>query len=228
MKRPVSSIGVCLIAALAFGAFASATASAENPEILPLPTTTAPLRFTSDSVINSKPDIATTRVMLIICTQARNTGEFTSSDSGTITIDLENCTLGTTKCKTGVDAAGVILMDKESLQFVTFKAGMSLELGIVITLPAAVKITCGIVTVEARGSVMGKMDNIKGLEKTKNALALFHEKPGEQELTECERLEVFCKGKTFKLEADFGGGFELTGLEFEDNIKAQKMYEVHF
>lgn len=223
-------LGIALVAIFALSAIVSATASAEFPEILPVPTPTAPLTFTSETVGGSKPILETTKGVKIECAKATNKGEFTSQDLGTATIDFEGCESKGAKCKAEGDVNGTILL-KTDIDLVDFKKGAELLLGLeILPLEGGTNkliITCGILKVEVKGSVIGRV-HVKSLEKTKHATVLFTQTKGEQDIKECELLKAFCAGVKFLLEANFGAGFELAGELAEVLVLFPKEIEVHF
>jgi hypothetical protein len=230
-------LGIALVAILAISAIASATAAAENPEILPVPTAKEPLKFTSQGL--SKEDkyiLETTKLKQITCAKVTNKGEFTSQDSGTVTIDFEECKSEGFSCNTAGDEKGIILVFADINLVDLKKAGLALKeaLGVEI-LPLEkgenkLLITCGgILKIEVKGSVLGREDKIKELTKTKTGELLLDQKEGEQEFTECELLKAFCAGKIFKLEANLGGGFELAGeLALNVDLTFEKEFEIHY
>jgi hypothetical protein len=73
---------------------------------------------------------------------------------------------------------------------------------------------------------------VKTLLKTKAAELLFHQTESVQEFTTCEFDTEFCEkeGKPvqLKLEANFGTGFEQSGLSMEDKMTFAKEVEFHF
>jgi hypothetical protein len=228
-------LGIALMAILAISAIASATAAAENPEILPVPTAKNPLKFTSQG-LDKEYILETTIKLQIICKTVTNKGEFTSQDSGTATIDFEGCTAKTNKCKAEGDVDGTILVFADINLVDLKKAGLALKeaLGVeILPLNAAKEnillITCGAVKTEVKGSVLGREDKIKDLVKTKTGELLFNQKEGEQEFTECELLKAFCAGNKFKLESNLAGVFELAGeLALKVDITFEKEFEIHY
>jgi hypothetical protein len=230
-------LGIALMAIFAISAIASATAAAENPEILPAPTAKSPLKFTSEGLDAKKEYILeTTKKLTIICKTVTNKGEFTSQDSGTVTIDFEGCTAKGVKCLAEGDVNGTILVFGDINLVDLKKAGLALKesLGFEI-LPLnpskenKLLITCGILKTEVVGSVLGREDKLKELGKTKTGELLFDQKEGEQEFTECELLLAFCGKKVFRLESNLGGGFELAGeLALNVDLLFEKEFEVHY
>jgi hypothetical protein len=226
-------IGIVFVILFALAAVAATTASAENPEILPVPTTTTPLNFTVEGQAASLVPTKEEEKSILKCKKVKMSGSFTSADSGTVTVDLEECKGGTANCSTTGDAAGVVLMDKADINLVDYKVGAELLLGIVIEPLEGgkniFKFKCGILGVEVRGAALGKVSGVKNNVKTRTAKLDYKRTKGEQELTKCELLKAFCAGKEFKLEQNFGAaGFELAGEEVTADITFAKEAEVHF
>jgi hypothetical protein len=228
MKR-FRLLGVALLAFMALGVVGASVAAAENPEILPTPTTAAPLKFTSVSDEGSAPVLqATKEAGKIKCKDLTNKGEFTSARLGKITIDfLGECESNKAKCKTEGDTTGTILVSGD-IHLVDIEKGTELRLGVVVTLEKALVITCGVVKDEVKGAVIGLVLEVTSLVKTKHITADFNQTAGEQELKECKLDKAFCEGKKFLLESNFGEGFELSGQEVKDLITFEKEAEVHF
>jgi len=241
MKR-IRLLGLALIALFALGAFASAGAFAGNPEILPKPTEKAPLTFTSTA---GKTELKTTKDVETVCQKAKNTGEFTSQDLGTVTIKFEECKAEPGKCNSPGQAAGVILIEGDVHLVDVLPAG-TLDLGVAITPhqdgnpKEDVSYTCGgIAKTLILGTVIGVADNaagalLKDLEKFKETKVLWKQNAslGEQEIKECDLLTAFCEPggvkKKFLLEADFGKGHELAVEIADATLEFKTEVEVHF
>jgi hypothetical protein len=217
------------MAMLVLGAVASATASA-NPTILPTPTVEKPLTFTSEA---GKTTISST-AGTIECEKLKNTGKFITNESGSVEIDLENCKLASTgsKCKTTGDVNGILLVTA-NITVVDILPESKLELGLLLEFPETILITCGVVKVELKGDVIGHMDGIKSLVKTKATELLFREVKG-QEFKECDLLEEVClkEGKhiIFQLLIKFTPEevFKEGRLASEDKLTFVKEFEAHF
>jgi hypothetical protein len=236
MKR-LRLLGIVLMTTFVLTAVATATASAENPEILPVPTTSAPLKFTSEAGGSTSVQTKEEEKTIIKCAKVKDNGSFTSSDSGTVTIDWEGCKSGSANCNTAGDAVGIMLWNNADINLVTYKIGAELLLGTVIEPLEEVEkkqkniliLKCGIVAIELRGAFLSKITGVKSLVKTKAATLTYKRTKGEQELTTCELLKTYCEGKTFKLEQNYGAaGFELAAMETEDRVALAKEVEIHF
>jgi hypothetical protein len=227
-------LGIALLAIFAISAIASATAAAENPEILPVPTAKLPLKFTSEG-LDTKYVLETTKKLQILCKTVTNKGEFTSQDSGTVKIDFEGCESKEVKCKAEGDMNGIILVFADINLVDLKKAGLALKESLGIELLPLEKgenkliITCGILKTEVRGSALGREDKIKELVKTKTGELLLNQKDGEEELTECEFLKAFCDKQVFRLESNLNGAFELAAeLALKVDLFFEKEFEVHY
>jgi hypothetical protein len=233
--RQFRTLGVALMAVFAISVVASATAAAENPEILPVPTAKVPLKFTAVG-LDKEYILETTKKLQLACRSFKAKGEFTSQDSGTVTIDFEGCEAKGSKCTTEGDVNGTILVFADINLVDLKKAGLALKesLGVeILPLNAAKEnklvMTCGVLKTEIIGSVLGREDKIKELTKTKTGELLFNQKEGEQEFTECELLKAFCEKKIFRLESNLAGAFELLGLlALKVALTFEKEIEVHY
>jgi hypothetical protein len=229
------TLGIMLIVVFTVSLIASATASAENPEILPVPTKEKSLKFTAVG-LDKEYSLETTKKLQFSCKTFAAKGEFTSQDSGTVTVDFEGCEAKGTKCKAEGDVNGTILMFADINLVDLKKAGLALKesLGLEFLPLNANKenklvTTCGILKTEIAGSVLGREDKIKELTKTKTGELLIDQKEGEQEFTECELLKTFCEKKVFKLESNLSGVFELAGLlALKIDLMFEKEFEVHY
>jgi hypothetical protein len=218
-------LGLALMAFLALSVIGAATAAAEFPEILPLPTPAAPLKFTSKGGVAT---LTTTKGLTITCEDLTNKGEFTSARLGVVTIDfLGACSSEGIKCKTAGDETGTILTPAADIHLVDAKKGTELRLDTVVT-PKPFTISCGVVKSEIRGAAIGLGEKVTSLVKTSTLTANFVQAKGEQEIKECELDKAFCEGKKFGLEANFGAGFELAGENVSDAITLEKEAEFHF
>jgi hypothetical protein len=236
MKR-IRLLGLTLIALIALGAFASANAFAELPEILPVPTAANPAKFTSEAPTEAK--LITTKDNEVKCKKAKNKGEFTSQDAGTVLIEFEGCEAFSLPCNSEGDKAGVILL-KGAMQLVDVLPTGTLDLGIWIEPKNAagtkdLSFTCGgIFTITVLGSVIGVIDNAKGEllttgTKAKEFKALWKQaKLGEQEIKECMSLKALCEKGPFELKADVGEGEELAAEIADATLIFEKEISVDF
>jgi hypothetical protein len=236
MKR-MRLTGFALIPLFALGAFASASASAENPEILPVPTAAAPLNFTATG---GEPTLqATKEANRLRCAKETAKGSFTTQDKGIILIAFEGCEGKGAACTSPGDAKGVELT-KGVVEFVDVLPTATLDLGVLITPTEAgstadLKFECaGVFTVEVLQSFVGIVDNAKGElltanTKTKEIKALWKSAAlGEQEIKTCDLLKATCEGKAFGLAASFGKGEELVAEIADAALTFEKEAEVHF
>jgi hypothetical protein len=235
MKR-IKLTGPMLIALFALGAFASAGAFAENPTILnsagKVPSGAEPLKFESKSTTGTETILTGTKGKETPCHKAKNKGEFTSQDAGTLLIEFEGCEvgLGSGVLCSGVDdkTAGVILT-KLNAQLVDVLISGTLDLGIWLEPKndagtGDVEFVCGgVVTAKFLGAFIGVVDNKGGTlltakegeeGKTEEVKVLWKQSTtGEQEITTCMTLVALCGEKEankFLLLADFGKGHELS------------------
>ena len=106
MQR-IKVLALALVATLILGAVAVASASAAT-EILPTPTTAAPLTFTDTQV--GEGTLETLAGSALKCKAGTSTGSFTTATLGTFAVDFKECTgpLGSI-CTGASEATGVIL-----------------------------------------------------------------------------------------------------------------------
>lgn len=234
MKR-IRLMGLALLALFALGILVASSASAELPEILPVPTVEKPAKFTSEA---GEVELETTVGTRVTCKKAKNKGEFDTQDEGFVLVDFEGCKDEGANCNSPGDAAGVILTFG-NMEAVDILPGGVLRLGLWIEPEEEEKIadltfTCGVVKVTMLGSVIGAVENAAGgtlldLEKFKELKVLWKRTTlGEQEIKECMTLIVLCKKGPFELRATFGLGEELAALVADATVKFEKEYEVHF
>jgi hypothetical protein len=234
MKR-ISLMGLALIAIFALGGFASASALAENPEILPVPTAVAPLNYTAagtEAILQ-----ATKEANKVKCSSDTAKGSFTTQDSGRLTITFKGCTAKGASCTSNGVKGEIVTEGKGEL--VTVLPTATLDLGILIVPTevggAVLKFECaGVFDVEVLGSLIGVIDNANGelfLANTKatEVKALWKSSAlGEQEIKTCEQLVATCKGQTFGLTSNFGKGEELTAEIADATLTFETAAEVRF
>ena len=244
MKR-IRLMGVALIAIVALGALVSASAFAELPEILPVPTPKEPANFTS---VSGGVVVLLTGHTSVVCSGANNKGRFTSQNAGTVEVEFKECkkTVNgkTSPCLSPGQAAETILTGGEE-QVATVLPTGTLDLGLWIkpyqdkTSTEMLSFECGVIKFVILGSVFSVVDNIKGellkdLEKFKELKTLWKEGAvlSEQGIKECMSLAALClkegKPNVFQLEVEFGKGHELAALIADATLKFEKEYEVHF
>ena len=225
MKR-IRLLGLALIAVFALGAFASASAFAEEPELKfesgAVPTAGEPASFTAEGPTESllESEEVSGKFISVKCAKVKGKGAFTTQDKGTVEIDCEGFKNSEgQKCNSPGDAAGVILLKGET-QLVDVLPSGTLDLGIWIEPKNAagtgdLEFICGgVVTVKLLGSVIGVIDNTAGTLLTvaegavakKEVKALWKQSKGKQEITECMALKTLCSTGPFDLKTDFGLG----------------------
>lgn len=202
------------------------SAFAENPEILPNPTTKEPLTFTGEGAALKWETVGGPTYK---CVKTDFNGAFSAARIGQITISGVGCKESKTgaACNTKGDSKEVILLTGAA-HVVTLKAGTSLGLGIVLTLPEAIPYKCSLVTEEVKGAVIGQITGVVSGVKTKTATLSYKETKGMQEFTKCQEDVAFCEGKTFRLEAKIGEDFEVLGWELEAKLTFDKEAAVDF
>jgi hypothetical protein len=197
MKR-VRLIGLAIMAMLVLSAVAAATASAENVETLPVPTSKAPLTFSSKN--NNEKNVLE--------------GEVAGS-----AIECKT----SAKCNSLSDSAGTILVTV-GWHLVALKISSVLRLAIVATLVGLLHVECGATLLILVGNnVIGLFTKVaaSGVE-TETGEVAFTQTKGVQELKTCELDKAFCSGKTFGLYAELGKGREKAGEQSEDTITLGK------
>jgi len=241
MKR-TAILSLTLIAIFALGALAPASGFAENPEILPVPTTTTPLGFTSES--GSTKLVGTKEGNEVTCQKAKNKGSFTSQDAGKVDITFEECKAKGMNCTSPGESPGVILTEGE-IQLVDILPTATLDLGIWLkpaqdgNMNAMLTFKCGpVIEFIILGSVIGSIDNAASElllpnTKTKELKGLWKETTrGEQQIKECMMLKALCElngaAILFLLEIEEGKGHELAAEIADATFKFEHEIEVHF
>lgn len=217
---------IAFAAIVAFACAAPATAPAEeggNPIILPEPTTTSPLKFTSTTEAVVKLENAATG--LLECTSGTTSGEFTSKRLGVVTMTFKGCAWKSMKCETQGAELGTIVFTNADAHLVAFKLAETLRLGMVIKLASSLPVTCWL-GAAFRGSVIALIDGPVGSEKVKTLTLLFHKTLFKQELKECDLDKEYClegaTHKKFLLEAFTGSEYIEMGLERRDKVTLEK------
>ena len=238
--RRFKLLNLALTAAFVLSAAMSSVVFAENPEILPVPTVKAPLKFTlsgglSEFVIMANPKILTS------CEKTTGKGEFTSADLGKVTIDISGC--GGFICGTLGDKHSVLLLDNADIHLVDILVGGVLTPGVAITPPTELHFECsGGILFLSKGTIIGQVEKANGAilasgEKVKELDVLFR-LTGTRlpTTTECDLLKVYCfetvKGvevhKHFELLTNFGEEFQFTGWELSNLITFEKEAAIDF
>ena len=251
MKR-IKLMGLALIAVFALGAFAAASAFAEEPELKfqngEVPSAIKAAEFTAEApkeVVLESEEVEG-KFISVKCAKAKGKGAFTSQDKGTIEIDFESCKNSEgQKCNSTGDSAGIILTLGEA-QLVDILPSGTLDLGIYInpenkTGTGDLEFLCGgLVTVKILGNgLIGAIDNSAGtlltvtegsVGKLNEVKALWKQSKGKQEITECMTLKALCATGPFDLTADYGlgKGETLSGEAAEAAIKFKAEMKVAF
>jgi hypothetical protein len=243
-------MGVSLLIILALGAVMFTTASA-NPTILPTPTAEKPLNFESGS--NGKTEVILTQEgekgvkHQISCEKIKSLkSAFTTSETAKdVHLVFEgNCKLTSapeSKCKTeGIENGTILVLVDATLVDILPKEILTLGARFDILSPKlkpeAIVITCGVASLEVKGSFIAQIDGVKSLVKAKTAEVLVHETGGKQEFKECDLLEEVCldqPGKThlkFELLSKLAAQepFAEERLEATVPITFEKEAEIHF
>jgi len=239
VSKQLRLLGLAILAIFAISAIATATASAESPELLPVK---------EGRKFNSKNETGSTAVLLataggeIRCTEATNKGEFTGPTLGNVELDFHGCTTnkGTTKCNSLGDSAELILIPGAGFHLVDVLLSNVLHLGILILLPALlVHLECGMLLILVLGDVIGEANGLKSLEKASKATFLFTpEKSGVQGERFCMEPKAVCEpggiATEFLLKSVFKKSEELASEEVNDiveflNAKNEpEEVEIHF
>jgi hypothetical protein len=201
------------------------------PAIKALPGDTFPVTFTSTS---AEARIETVGKQSILCKENTTTGEFANGGSGTSTINLKGCKLGAVGCRSEdvkgeKDAVETILETSVKLSVVNILSSKKeLEGGIASALPEAVKLLCGVVKAEIRGSSVGLATPInKEVLTTETVKREAKQKEGKPEAGECQEPKVTCEKLTKEpLEAKIGEKLEAAAEQKTDTITFSKMIEL--
>jgi hypothetical protein len=235
MQR-IKLLGLALIALVAFGAIASASAFAEGPEITPTPTAEKPLSFTAKG--GEATLQGTSSANQVKCLENETAGKFTTQDKGTGTVKFIDCRSELGKCTSTGQSSGVILTEGE-VQLVDVLPTSTLDLGLLIKPHADspkqteyLSFVCGgTATIIILGSVIGVFDTSTGslltspssfTSATEYKVLFKQSAQGKQEILTCMLLKATClnsEGKeiNFHLESDFGLGHELAA-EIADGV----------
>ena len=222
-------LGLALLVALAVGGVAPVVASAEeggSPIILPLPSEKEPLKFTYEGEAWKLKSKGGT----IECEKQKAEGSFTSQRLGSATMSLSGCTQSKIACKTEGGEKGVILIPVD-VHVVTILLKGGTELGLALILLKPVVITCGVLKIELKGTVLGEFANLSAETKTKTAtLYLTELEEKTQEFSECDLTKEFCfekeVHKKFSLLDNLGEAFSEARETGEDQLTFSKEFEI--
>jgi hypothetical protein len=177
-----------------------------QPEALPLPGESFPVTLT---LSGGSTTLETVGGQSLTATGVKGSGELTNAIEGAVSFDFTGVKIGKTACTSAGDATETVLVVKAKLQVVDLmNASKITSSGVAITLPSAIGIKCGIVTVEVTGSVLGAVNPVEESAKTHFE---FVKSKGVQGFKECNAPEKLCE-KPVSLKASFGLGLEEAGL----------------
>ncbi len=201
------------------------------PAIKALPGETFPITFKSTNV---EAKVETVGKRSILCKEGTSTGEFTSGGAGTASINLKGCRSGEVGCRSEnpkgeKDAVETILETGVKLGVVSIlNSKKELEGGVTASLPEAVKMLCGAVKAEIRGSSVGLFTPInKEVLTTETAKREAKQKEGKPEAGECLEPKATCEILAKEpLEAKIAEKFEAAGELKTDTLSFSKMIEL--
>ncbi|MFI4990797.1 MAG: S1 family peptidase [Solirubrobacterales bacterium] len=201
------------------------------PAIKALPGEAFPVTF---KVTSGETKIETVGKSSIICTADEGSGEFGNGASGTISVDFTGCKTGKVACRSETakgekDPVETILEVNAKLSVINIlNAKKELEGGVVKTLAEPIKVLCGAVKVEVRGSVVGLVTPInKEVLTTETAKIEYKQKEGKQEAGECKEPKEVCEKLTKEpFEANIVGKFEAAGAQATETTSFSKMVEL--
>ena len=228
MKR-LRSFGLVIVSGLVLSALASASASAENVEVLPVPTKTAPLKFTGKGGAGQiEGEVAGSALE---CKEVTGKGEITSANLGVGTTVLTGCksALSGAKCESLPKVAAGTIEFKGDIHLVAVllpkgEPAPELMLGTAGSMEELLHIECGAaLLVLAGGTVIGEATKVaaSGV-PTKEITGVLAESKGVQKIKECDLDKAFCSGKTFGLYLELGKGREKAGLASEGTTTLEK------
>ena len=228
MKR-IRLVGLAILAILALSAITATTASAENVEVLPAPTKTAPLTFESEGPAGVLEGEQVGSA--IECKELKNKGEITSANLGVATLTFTGCksVISGAKCESLPKVAAGTIELKVDIHFVDVllpkgEPAPELMLGLAVILLELLHVECGAALLILIGAiVLGEFTKAaeSGV-KTKQGTVLFEQAKGIQSVKECDFDKAFCSGKTFGLYIELGKGREKGGIKQEDKITLAK------
>ncbi len=201
------------------------------PAIKALSEETFPITFTFTS---GETKFETVGKLSVLCTADKGSGELENGASGTIMITLTGCKSAGIGCRSEnakgeKDAVETILETGAQLNVVNLlNTKKELAGGIVTTLPEPVKLLCGVVKGELRGSVLGLVTPInKEILTTETAKLESKQKEGKVEAGECKEPKETCEKLTKEpLEAKIGEKLEGAGEQTTETISLSKMIEL--
>jgi hypothetical protein len=230
----VSVLGLVVVSIYVFPTTASAEETS-NPQILPTPTVSEPLKFTGEGG-STVFEMASGNSFK--CTSYTYKGEMTSGRSGTGTIDFSTCESKGAKCKTEGDASGTIL-DHGALHVVDIEQAGKLSLAIQANLSEVANLifACGVLKIEVKGAIIALASGVTSGVKLKAIKGADEQTKGKQAVKECALPLETCFEETkakekvhkkFLLEANAGESFVETGMETKGEVKFEKEVSVDF
>jgi hypothetical protein len=223
MTRP-RILGIALVASFALGGVSTATATAETPEVLPVPTESSPLHFTEEQPATEW--VGEQKGALFECKSGTFAGVLTSATLGTGVFTFTGCKspINGAKCNSLGDPAGTILI-AAGIHIVTVllpkgEPAPELMAGWLILLINRLHVECGAALLLLIGnSVLAEFTKLAGSgTKTKEATATFSDSKGIQAIKECLTPKALCSGRTFGLDDEAGEGDEKAGQASEDKL----------
>jgi hypothetical protein len=219
--KQIRTAGLILVAMLAIGALAAATASAALPELVNSKgEALVKKKYTSKSGAST---LETEKNGAVKCKEGTDTGESTGPKTGTSTVTFTGCESASIKCKTSGAKTGEIITKATSKLVYINEKEKTVGLALAATEST---IECSILQkLKVRGSVIGVLTPVNTV--AEEFTLTFKQKKGVQEPTEYEEegkkvkdiTETEGSGiKTFK--------FEPSGLETTDTLKFEEKVEV--
>jgi hypothetical protein len=209
-------VGLCLFAAFAIAAVASASASAALPEFggpFPKPFTSKSKKSTFETVKGTK----------VTCTVDTNAGEITGPKTGTVTVRFTGCRSSGLPCQSKGAAPEEIVTNVLSMTL-GYISKAKKEVGIDLSSPTGaplVEFECAGFPVQIRGSVIGRITPVnKKVTPPKPFLLKFAQTGGKQKITKFEA------GPISVLEGSFGGPFEEVGFASTDELTFAEVVEI--
>jgi hypothetical protein len=215
--RRIRILTLGLLALMAITAYASASASAALPELV-----NNKGEALKEKEFTSKSGKGTLKATngTVMCTADTNKGTVTGTKSDEVVVTFTNCTdnFGN-NCQSAGQATGTIVTNllESTLGYIN-KTTTPPEVGIDLApkAPATVFVSfkCGpFITVEVRGSVIGKITPVNKLVKTTEHFTLAFTEAGGKQVP-----EKFEGGAKDTLESNFGFGFEPATLTNSDEL----------
>jgi hypothetical protein len=192
---------------------------ASEPEAYVLSTESLPDTFTAKTGASR---LETVGGLALTGTGGSASGEFSNHTEGKVSLEFTGVKDGEVSCRTAGAAVGVVSVPEAKLQTVdVLNAEKETLWGVAITLPATVEITCGVVKVSVKGSVLGSISSPSEGTETRFE---FEQSKGKQKYASCNAPAKLCE-KAVGLEAKIGATFETAGLTDSQEVKFAKMIQ---